>query len=152
MSTFPVSIAHDQAASRLSCSALSRTDPEHLVPVVGMFSDLCEEAGVVVGVAGTPLLGLAGLVEAFLAVLADRLQQPVAALRSVLLGHHQRTGHQARQRLEHRVGIDSLPTADRLDGLAGCSHRRTRPSRPSSRCSGSVSSSKDQSIAARSVW
>jgi hypothetical protein len=34
--------------------------------------DLLEELGVVVGVPGTPLLELAGLIEAFLAVLADR--------------------------------------------------------------------------------
>src|SRR2546421_462350 len=40
------------------------------------------ESRVVVGGGGPPLLGLAGLVEAFFAILADRLQQPVRASRS----------------------------------------------------------------------
>ena len=64
--------------------------PEHLVlGVVGVVADPAEEARVVAGVAGPPLLGLAGRLEVFLGVLADRLQQPVAGLRPVVLGHHQ---------------------------------------------------------------
>src|SRR6185437_4045153 len=97
--------------------------PEHLVAVAVMFPDLSGEAGVVAGVAGPPPLGLAGLVEAFLAVLADRLQQPVAALWAGLLGHYQRTRHQARQQLEYRAGIDTLTSAHRLDGLQGAAAR-----------------------------
>src|SRR5689334_1779712 len=97
--------------------------PEHLVPAAAMFPDLPEEAGVVAGVAGPPPFGLAGLVEAFLAVLADRLQQPVSALWAGLLGHHQRTCHQARQQLEYRAGIDILTTAYRLSGLQGAAAR-----------------------------
>ena len=43
VSTLPVPIAHDQAASRLSCSALSRSAQNTSFAVVGMFADLCEE-------------------------------------------------------------------------------------------------------------
>ena len=53
-----------------------------------MVADLTEEVRVVAGVAGPPPFGLADPIEAFLAVLADRFQQPVAGLRPVLLGHH----------------------------------------------------------------
>jgi hypothetical protein len=64
--------------------------PEHLVlGVVGVVADVTQEVCVVAGVAGPPPPGLAGRLEAFLAVLADRLQQPVAGLRPMLLGHHQ---------------------------------------------------------------
>jgi hypothetical protein len=63
---------------------------------------------------------------AFLAVLADRLQQPVAALGPGFPGHHQRTRHQARQQFEHRAGIDALPAADRLGGLQGAAAREHR--------------------------
>jgi hypothetical protein len=70
---------------------------------VGVVADLWEEACVVAGVAGPPPLVLTGLVKALLAVFADRLQQPVAGLGPVFLGHHQRPHHQGRQQLEHRV-------------------------------------------------
>src|SRR6185312_1077518 len=52
--------------------------PEHLVPrLAGLVADLPEEVRVVAGVAGPPPFRLPGLADAFLAVLADRLQQPV---------------------------------------------------------------------------
>ena len=92
--------------------------PKHLLAPVVM-PDLLEDARVVVGVAGLPPVGLAGLVEAFLAVLADRFQQPVAGLGSVFFGHYQRPRHQAGQQLEHRIWVDTLPAADRLGGLQG---------------------------------
>jgi len=65
----------------------------------------------------------------FLAVLADRLQQPVAALGPVFPGHHQRPRHQAHQQVEHRAGIDAVPAADRLGRLQGGAadeHRQPR--------------------------
>jgi len=51
-----------------------------------MFPNPSEKVRVVVGVAGTPPVGLPGLVEVLLAVLADRLQQPVAGLIPLVLG------------------------------------------------------------------
>jgi hypothetical protein len=68
-------------------------------------------------VSGAPSLGFAGLVEAFLAVLADCLQQPVAGLGSVFFGYYQRPRHQAGQQLEHRIWVDTVPAADRLGGI-----------------------------------
>ena len=127
--------------------------PEHLGSrVVGMFSDRWRKLRVVVGVAGTPPLGLAGLVEAFLAVLADRLQQPVAGLGSVVLGDHQRPRHQAGQQLEHRVRDRYRPRRRPSSAASRVQPPANTASRPSSRCSGSASSSKDQSIVARRVW
>jgi hypothetical protein len=79
-----------------------------------MVADPGEEARVVAGVAAPPPPGLPGLLEVFLAVLADRLQQPVAGPGPVLLRHHQRPRHQARQQPEHPVRVDALPAADRL--------------------------------------
>ena len=62
--------------------------PKHLLaPVV--IPDLLEDAHVVVGVPGAPPLSLACLVEAFLAVLADGFQQPIAGLEPVFVGYHQ---------------------------------------------------------------
>jgi hypothetical protein len=49
--------------------------------------DLLDDAHVVVGVSGTPPVGVPSLFEAFLAVLADGFQQPVAALEPVFFGH-----------------------------------------------------------------
>ena len=102
--------------------------PEHLrLGVMGMLADPGEEARVVTGVAGPPPLGLAILVEAFLAVVADRFQQPVAGLRPVFLGHHQRPCHQGRQQLEHRVPVDALSLADRFgrpQGRTAGEHRQ----------------------------
>jgi hypothetical protein len=113
--------------------------PKHLIaPIV--VPDLLEEVGVVVGVPGTPPLELAGLVEAFLAVLADRFQQPVAGLEAVFGGHHQRPRHQAGKQLEHCVS-GSMPSPPQTVSAAS----RVQPpantaSRASSRCSGSASS------------
>jgi hypothetical protein len=55
--------------------------------------DLLDDAHVVVGVSGTPPVGVPSLFEAFLAVLADGFQQPVAALEPVFFGHHQGPRH-----------------------------------------------------------
>jgi hypothetical protein len=37
----------------------------------------------------------------------------------VFFGHYQRPRHQAGQQLEHRIRVDTVPTADRLRGLQG---------------------------------
>ena len=95
---------------------------------MGPVAHLGEEIRVVTSVACPPPLGLADLIEAFLAVLADRLQQPVAGLRPVFLGHHQRPCHQGRQQLEYRAGIDPVRTADRLDRRqAGTAREHRQP-------------------------
>ena len=64
--------------------------PENVgLRVVSMFSYPREDACVVVGVAGAPPVGLASLVEAFLAVLTDGFQEPVAGREPVFFGHNQ---------------------------------------------------------------
>jgi len=44
----------------------------------------------------------------------------------VVLGHHQRPRHQARQQLQHRVRVDRVPVADHLGRLQGAASREHR--------------------------
>ena len=97
-----------------------------------MFPNPSEKVRVVAGMAGTPPVGLPGLVEVLLAVLADRLQQPVAGLETA-------PGSMPSP-------LQTASTASRVQPPANTA------SRPSRACSGSVSRSKDQSMVARSVW
>jgi hypothetical protein len=58
-----------------------------------------------------------GVVDAFLPVLADRLQQPVAGLEAVILGDDQRPGHQPLRQLEDGRRIDAAAGTDGLGGF-----------------------------------
>ena len=64
---------------------------------------------------GPQRVGVAGLGEAFLAVLADRLQQPVAGVGPGVVGNDQRPGDQVREQLEDVVALDRITRAHRLD-------------------------------------
>jgi len=66
--TLPVPIAHDHAASRLSCSAVSRTAQNTSAWGSWRGRGSLENVGVVAGMAVPPPLGLADRVEVFLAV------------------------------------------------------------------------------------
>jgi len=117
---------------------------------VCLVPDPGEEAGVVAGMAGPPPLGLAGLVEVFLAVLADRLQQPVAGLGPFSSA----TTSDCATRLASSSNTVSGPIPSRPQTSSAAS--RVQPpantaSRASRACSGAASSWKDQSIVARSV-
>ena len=57
--------------------------------------------------------------QAILAVLADRLQQPVASVGAAVIDDDQRPGHQVREQLVHVVHVDRITRADGLDRLEG---------------------------------
>jgi hypothetical protein len=114
-----VSITQNQAGREQVVLLGAEPDrPKHLGPrVVGLVAYPWQEASVVAGVAGVPPLGFTDLAETFLAVSANRLQQPIAGLKPTVFGHDQRPRHQAGQQLEDGVWVDTLTTADRLGGL-----------------------------------
>ena len=58
-------------------------------------------------------------VEALLAVLADRLEQPVAGVLPVVVGHDQRSRHEPGQEVEHVVHVDDASRAHDLGGFEG---------------------------------
>ena len=75
--------------------------------------------------AGTQLIGIAGVDEALFAVLANRFQQPVPRLGAVV-GDDERTRHQAREQLEHLVAVDRITRAHRFGGLERAPSREHR--------------------------
>ena len=83
------------------------------------------ELRVVLRVAGTQLIGIAGVDETLFAVLANRFQQPVARLGAVV-GDHEGTRHQAREQLEHLVAVDRITRAHRFGGLQRATSREHR--------------------------
>ena len=63
-------------------------------------------------------VGLAVLDEAFLAVLANGLEEPVAGVETAALGDHQRSSHEIGQQPQHCPGIDRSTGTDRFGRFA----------------------------------
>ena len=72
------------------------------------------ELDVVVTMPSSHRVGVAGLGEAFLAVLADGLQQPEAGIGAGVVGNDQRPGDKVREQLQDVVALDRITGADRF--------------------------------------
>ena len=79
--------------------------------------------GVVAGVAVAERVGLDVFHEAFLAVLADRFQQPIPGVDTTAFGDHQRTGHQVGEQPQHGTSLDRRARTDRFRRVANATSR-----------------------------
>ena len=85
------------------------------------------ELGVVAGVSVAQRLRLFVFGQAFLAVLADGLQQPVPGVETTTVGDDQRPGHEVRQATRARPGPRSARRRRSPPPHRGCTRRRTPP-------------------------
>ena len=112
------SSAQFTAARRLSSSALSRVRQTSSSRPSEAEPGFLRPVGEVLGVATTPPVGVAVLVEAFAGVLAQGLEHLVAGRALCdLFGDDHRLRHQLGERVEHIPGLDPVADHDRLRRL-----------------------------------
>ena len=121
--------AHATASCRLSIFAPDAFQPFELVRRVEPTPGLAGEVRVPARVTTADGIGVVGIDEAFLGVLADRLQHVVAGLGTGAVDDDERLVDQARQHVEHIVRGSVLARDDELRGFEGAAAGEDREAR-----------------------